>query len=488
MDRILKARFYRIFRREVKMDLKMNKFFTILLSFFLLLCIFACEPVPKPQPPSGSTLKIRVLDKVTTQGIPNARVSLTKDSKPLGGEKVTDGQGEVQFKDVDPADGYIAFINNAQGYKSSASPVIKVVEGETESNVLLDRISNGAGNGLIVGSVKDDTSKQPISRLTVNCFGNGANLSTFTDENGSYLVEGLLPGTYTVSYLRTGYVGIKKSIKVANGVPTNIETIFLKRQAGVSTSGNMLVSLSGQRRVVEIDNTGKIVWSYTNLGSIENSSRISTGDTLITDGSASKVIQVSSTGSVVKSLGSGLILSSFKYPSWVDSVDGNNVLITDNGANKVFEFTAGKQAWSYSTGLLRPRSSVYSKNGNVLIADTGNKRVVEVNKQGQIVWSFDQSMDKPVHAVRTASGNTLITDSGLSRVIEVSPKGQVVWWYAGNNQSSGGGGNNPAGNTGNFLGDLTPNQNQDPSADTTPDDGTGDLPSIATEMIAKYPV
>lgn len=441
--------------------------------FCFLIFIYSCEgQVQTPTGPSGIDLKVRVLDKVTFQPIYNARVSLKNGENTVGSERLTDQNGEVVFQAVSEGDGYIAYVNNAKGYKSSASPMIKVVQG-AESNVLLDRIGNGEGSGLIAGSVKDRDSKLPIERLTITCSGNNSNKSVFTDENGSFLIEGLVSGTYIVSFIKAGYTQVKKQVTVRDGVPSNIETVFLQRQSGTGVSGNYLVSLSGQKKVAEIDKSGKIYWSYSNLGSVESALRVNTGDTLIADGSSSKIIQVSSNSSV-KTLGNEFLLSSFRYPSWVDSIDGNSILVTDNGSNKIFEFVNGKNSWSYSTGLLRPRSAVYLSSGNILISDTGNRRVIEINKQGNIIWSFDEYMDKPVHAIRLSNGNTLITDSGLSRVLEVNFRRQVVWWFAGATASNG-----SSSNQGNFLGfpsDVTQNDGDSPSSN----DGLGDLPSASS--------
>jgi hypothetical protein len=458
---------------------KLNFRIFLIPLFYLFIFLYSCEgTVPSDPGPSGINLKVRVLDKVTFQPIYNARVSLKNGENTVGSERLTDQNGEVLFPAIAEGDGYIAYVNNAKGYKSSASPMIKVVQG-AESNVLLDRIGNGEGSGLIAGSAKDKDSKLPIEKLTIMCTGNNINKSVFTDENGSFLVEGLSPGTYIVTFVKAGYAQAKKQVVVKDGIPSNIETVFLQRQSGAGVTGNYLVSLSGQRKVAEMDKTGKIIWSYSNLGSVESALRVNTGETLIADGSSSKIVQVSPNSSV-KTLGNEFALSTFRYPSWVDSVDGNSIIVTDNGSNKIMEFVNGKSTWSYSTGLLRPRSAVYLSNGNILISDTGNRRVLEINKQGNIIWSFDEYMDKPVHAIRLSNGNTLITDSGLSRVLEVNFRRQVIWWFAGSSASAGN-----SSNQGNFLGfpsDVT----KDDEEPVSSDDGLGDLPSASSVSNNNY--
>ena len=444
-----------------------NKVTKILFSFlFLTVFLISCKGGSlTPGDNTGGSVadvKIVVIDKKMQQPVPNASISLKKDTSQIGGTQITNANGETVFKSVPLGDGYIAFVNKATGYKSGASPIIKVVP-NTESNILLDRIGDGDGSGLIAGSVKDKTTKQSISRLTVNYVGPKTNKSAITDENGSFVIEGLVAGNYTLTFSKIGYTRQQKQVSVQDGQSSNVETVFLTKQGLQTSSGNYLVSLSGTRRVVEINKTGGVVWSYDKLGSIESSARTNNGDTIITDSNSSRVLQVNSSGIAVKTFGAGTIISSLKYPTWVDSIDGQNILVTDNGANKVVEFNGGNTVWSYSTALNRPRSAMYLNNGNVLIADSGNRRVIEVSKAGSIVWTCDKFMDKPVHAVRLSNGNTLITDSGYSRIIEVNYKGQVVWWFAGPQGGTSNGNNNSSG-----IGNITPGSNtSDPAEDPT---------------------
>ncbi len=429
-----------------------NKVTKILFSFlFLSVFIISCNggSLPNGSTNSVANVKITVIDKKLQKPVANASISLKKETKQIGTNQVTNANGEVTFKGVIPDDGYIAFVNKATGYKSGASPLIKVVAPNTESNVLLDRIGDGDGSGLIAGSIKDKQTKQAISRLTVTYVGPKTNKSVITDENGSFVIEGLVAGSYTLTFSKIGYIRQQKKVSVQEGQSSNIETIFLTRQTTTSSVGNYLVSLSGTKKAVEISKTGSVVWSYDKLGSIESSARTNNGDTIITDSNSSRVLQINSSGNV-KTFGAGTIISSLKYPTWVDSIDGQNILVTDNGANKVVEFNASNAVWSYSIGLNRPRSAMYLNNGNILISDSANKRVIEINKAGAILWTCDKYLDKPVHAIRLSNGNTLITDSGYSRIIEVNYKSEVIWWFAGFKSSSGGG--NTSG-----IGNITPN-------------------------------
>ncbi|WP_328765147.1 aryl-sulfate sulfotransferase [Haloarcula rubra] len=69
----------------------------------------------------------------------------------------------------------------------------------------------------------------------------------------------------------------------------------------------------------------------------------------------------------------------------------------------------------------------------MLVADSGNNRVVEyayTNGTWTRTWSVgSESLNWPRDADRLPNGNTLITDTLNHRVIEVTPTGEVVWEY-----------------------------------------------------------
>jgi hypothetical protein len=70
----------------------------------------------------------------------------------------------------------------------------------------------------------------------------------------------------------------------------------------------------------------------------------------------------------------------------------------------------------------------------VLVSDSGNDRVIELHETGgnwTVAWGVDSAngvrLDWPRDADRLPNGNTLITDSRNNRIVEVTPNGTTVW-------------------------------------------------------------
>jgi len=127
-----------------------------------------------------------------------------------------------------------------------------------------------------------------------------------------------------------------------------------------------------------------------------------------------------------------------------------HILIADSGdwdrsGAKVVEFDAeGQPDWVYTGGLDFPHSAYPMPNGNVLISDTGNDRVIEVNRGGKIVWNTDNlgggggylgngklsngaHLLYPNDAYPLANGNILISSRFSNAVYEITKAGKVVW-------------------------------------------------------------
>ncbi len=124
-----------------------------------------------------------------------------------------------------------------------------------------------------------------------------------------------------------------------------------------------------------------------------------------------------------------------------------DVLITDQGNQRVIEVERKHNTivWQYGlTGvagagpdqLNSPNSAELLENGHILIGDLNNNRAIEVNRDHVILRTFTAggTTSGVAFASRLANGNTLITDSNNSRIVEVDASDHVVWQYFTNLQ------------------------------------------------------
>ncbi len=118
------------------------------------------------------------------------------------------------------------------------------------------------------------------------------------------------------------------------------------------------------------------------------------------------------------------------YPSAADRLTNGNTLISDSINNRVIEVDPlGNIVWEYNTGLNLPVDAERLPDGNTLIADAENNRVIEVNPVGNIVWEYSAGLYYVYDVERLSNGNTLITNLFDLGLIEVDPAGNIVWEY-----------------------------------------------------------
>jgi hypothetical protein len=151
-------------------------------------------------------------------------------------------------------------------------------------------------------------------------------------------------------------------------------------------NGHLLITDRNNDRVIEVDDTGQVVWSYNQLTRPHNGDRLANGNTMIANSEKNQVLEVSPAGEIVWSYGEGDVLN---WPRDADRLD----------------------------------------NGNTLITDTRHGRVIEVGPAGQVVWSFE-GLALPYEADRLADGETLIADNSHRRVIKVTPAGEIAWTFS----------------------------------------------------------
>lgn len=112
-----------------------------------------------------------------------------------------------------------------------------------------------------------------------------------------------------------------------------------------------------------------------------------------------------------------------------------------NGATLLLSYGIGIPDLTGLFGLNGPRDAFELANGNWLITDMLNQRVIEVNsKTKAIVWQYGTTgvagsganqLNNPYSAIRLANGDTLIADCLNNRIIEVTPAGVIVWTVTG---------------------------------------------------------
>ena len=230
--------------------------------------------------------------------------------------------------------------------------------------------------------------------------------------------------------------GLQDSISTA---AAEVQEPPLRAQRGIGgplnpkllPSGNVLVALSFEDRVVELTPEGEVVWEHA-IGFPTVAERLEDGNTLIASLVESRVVEIDAAGAEVWSYASADIYGVDELPN------GNRLITIQADPARIVELDAvGVELWSYGGGApsLRFPSATRLENGNTLIADNsgpdGAATVTEVTPEGEVVWSYDEGLWRIYGVARLPDGDTLINDQGNGRLIQVAPDGTVTWRYGG---------------------------------------------------------
>ena len=121
--------------------------------------------------------------------------------------------------------------------------------------------------------------------------------------------------------------------------------------------------------------------------------------------------------SAVSTIGSGL-----SRPARTAVNAAGDVLIADSGNNRVVEVQPDGTQTTVASGLNNPLDVAVDSSGDVFIADTGNNRVVEVQPGGAQTM-VGSGLSIPYGVAVDSLGDVFIADTGNNRVVEVQPDG-----------------------------------------------------------------
>jgi hypothetical protein len=237
----------------------------------------------------------------------------------------------------------------------------------------------------------------------------------------------------------------------------------LPAQAGdlFNRPGNILITDQFNNRVLEVTRSGKIAWSFGRGGPSQcvpsadtviapnDAERLGDGLTLIVGTGTgacpdNRVIVVEEDGRIVFQYGqagvAGAGPNQLNVPVFAIQTGDGDFLITDQANNRIIKVNLNKQIlYKYGPAsglgaLNNPNSAELLQNQHILIADENNSRVIEIDpaQQNKIVFQYKQGLNIVAFASRLRNGNTLIADSGNNRILEINKAKQVVFDYATN--------------------------------------------------------
>ena len=130
-------------------------------------------------------------------------------------------------------------------------------------------------------------------------------------------------------------------------------------------------------------------------------------------------------------------------------LDDGNTMVAESGNTRIVEVDkAGKIVKEIALKVKQPNAHRDTRmvrklaSGNYLVCHEGEGSVCEYDGDGKVVWSYTLGLGdrkrsdghgpeghgvEVYGAIRLANGNTLIGGGNNNRVLEVDPKGKIVW-------------------------------------------------------------
>ncbi len=231
------------------------------------------------------------------------------------------------------------------------------------------------------------------------------------------------------------------------------------------TKGNILLPDPLNGELFEVDSFKVPVWKISkhqlDLKSITSAIRLENMNTMILDGEAGEIVEITPKGKIVRRIKVSNEDFPLNNPSFFTIVNYDHLLIADTGNHRIMETDLdGTIIWEYGkygiSGIRPPflNSPSYIQKtyeGTYLITDTGNNRVIELIRSIDIdtgyyvikidweygneinvireEYDYNSQLNNPTMALKEISGNMVILDEGNKRLIEVNTEKSINWEY-----------------------------------------------------------
>ena len=227
----------------------------------------------------------------------------------------------------------------------------------------------------------------------------------------------------------------KNTEPTVKGVPSQPST------ENLLISGTTKLYDNGYSRIFETDDKNRIVneFKLNGLKRIQHAQRLTNGNTLLVDDSGSRVLEIDKGSRIVWQYNGTSKTERLSYPSYAERLDSGNTLIADTSNHRVIELNPEREIiWQYGT-IGVSGNAEYSTSDTPLTANailTTN----EINSLtgNAVIATAKGQLNRPAFATRLENGNTLISDSENDRVIEVTPDKKIVWSYETKESGLGG--------------------------------------------------
>ncbi|MCY2967759.1 MAG: PQQ-binding-like beta-propeller repeat protein [Planctomycetota bacterium] len=203
-------------------------------------------------------------------------------------------------------------------------------------------------------------------------------------------------------------------------------------------------------RVAIVGADGKVEWEVANKAEVHDLWLLPNGNVLLPV-ARNKVAELNRDKEVVWEYESKPIESNKKHVEIhaFQPLEDGRVMIAESGNGRIVEVDrAGKIVHVVQLTIEHPdphrdtRMARKLKNGTYLVCHEGDGKIREYAADGKVVWSYTLDLgDRPrspghgpeghgtevYGAVRLKNGHTLVAGGNNNRVLEVDPEGKVVW-------------------------------------------------------------
>ena len=222
-----------------------------------------------------------------------------------------------------------------------------------------------------------------------------------------------------------------------------------------------------EAKVQELDpETKAVVWEYSwydefiTHHEVHDVDRLDNGETAVVDMGNDRAFVVNRSGEITwqwhaeEHLGRGTAFrrryggpenpggeTDWTHANDIDELENGNFQLSIRNFDTVIEVDRRTKRIVNVTGapgehdvLNRQHNPYKLRNGTLLVADSENDRVVELDPEtGEVAWQYGGRglLHWPRDADRLPNGHTLIVDSFNARVVEIDERGEVVWEYEG---------------------------------------------------------